>query len=88
MTTPTIEQLMNRIDEQKAETEKLINERLAAVPAGQQVGIGAGDAVEQLAEDHARPLRRVAPRSAAAGEAAAGATGAGGALVTSEHAQS
>ena len=40
----TIDLLQHRIDDQ----------RLAAAPARQQIGIGAGHAVEDLAEDHAR----------------------------------
>ena len=28
------------------------DQRLAAAPAGEEVGVGAGDAVEELAEDH------------------------------------
>ena len=31
---------------------RIDDQRLAAVPAGQEVGVGAGDAVEELAEDH------------------------------------
>src|SRR5207344_267202 len=37
-----VDLLQHRIDDQ----------RLAAVPAGQQVGVGAGYAVEKLAKDH------------------------------------
>ncbi len=37
-----VDLLQHRIDDQ----------RLAAAPAGEQVGVGAGDAVEQLAKDH------------------------------------
>ena len=33
------------------------DQRLAAAPAGEQVGVGAGHAVEQLAEDHGAMLR-------------------------------
>ena len=39
-----VDLLQHRIDDQ----------RLAAMAAGQQIGIGAGRAVEELAEDHAR----------------------------------
>ena len=38
-----VDLLQHRIDDQ----------RLAAAPAGEQIAVGAGDAVEQLAEDHA-----------------------------------
>ena len=38
----TVDLFQHRIDDQ----------RLAAAPAGEQVGVGAGYAVEQLAEDH------------------------------------
>ena len=37
-----VDLLEHRIDDQ----------RLAAAPAGEQIGVGAGDAVEELAEDH------------------------------------
>ena len=37
-----VDLLQHRIDDQ----------RLAAAPAGEQIAVGAGDAVEQLAEDH------------------------------------
>ena len=37
-----VDLLQHRIDDQ----------RLAAAPAGEQIGVGAGDAVEELAEDH------------------------------------
>src|SRR5213078_3513664 len=43
----TVDLLQHRIDDQ----------RLAAAPAGKQVGVGTGYAVEQLAEDHARNPR-------------------------------
>ena len=32
------------------------DQRLAAAPAGEQVGVGAGHAVEELAEDHGVPF--------------------------------
>ena len=46
-----VDLLQHRIDDQ----------RLAAGAAGQQIGVGAGNAVEQLAEDHGSlvPLSRV-----------------------------
>jgi hypothetical protein len=31
---------------------RIDDQRLAAMPAGEQVGVGPGDAVKQLAEDH------------------------------------
>ena len=40
-----VDLLQHRIDEQS----------LGAAPAGEQVGVGAGDAVEQLAKDHGGP---------------------------------
>ena len=57
-----VDPLQHRIDDQ----------RLAAMPAGEQIGIGAGRAVEELAEDHARlgigqhPLRPIIPSDVAA----------------------
>ena len=42
-----IDLLQHRIDDQ----------RLAAAPAGQQIAVGAGHAVEQLAENHVHLLR-------------------------------
>ena len=39
-----VDLLQHRIDDQ----------RLAAAPAGEQIGVGAGHAVEELAEDHGR----------------------------------
>ena len=45
-----VDLLQHRIDDQ----------RLAALPAGDEIGVGAGNAVEQLAEDHQRlPNNRI-----------------------------
>ena len=41
-----IDALQHRIDDQ----------RLAAMPAGEEIGVGAGRAVEELAKDHGRLL--------------------------------
>jgi hypothetical protein len=38
------------------------DQRLAAAPAGQEIGVGAGDGVEHLAEDHSLPSRAKAHR--------------------------
>ena len=38
--------------------DRIDDQRLAALPAGEKVGIGAGRAVEELAENHSRILRR------------------------------
>ena len=46
-----VDPLQHRIDDQ----------RLAAVPAGDEIGVGAGGRVEQLAEDHGRFLLRIYP---------------------------
>ena len=46
-----VDPLEHRIDDQ----------RLAAVPAGDEIGVGAGGAVEELAEDHGRFLLRIYP---------------------------
>ena len=43
-----VDPLQHRIDDQ----------RLATLPAGQEIAVGAGDAVEQLAENHGRLRRR------------------------------
>ena len=43
----TIDPLQHRIDDQ----------RLAATPAGEEIGVGAGRAVEELAEDQWAPSR-------------------------------
>jgi len=40
---------------------RIDDQRLAAVPAGQQVAVGAGGSVKQLAEDHGRSLGRFLP---------------------------
>ena len=46
-----VDPLQHRIDDQ----------RLAAVPAGEKIGVGARGAVEQLAEDHGQFLLRIYP---------------------------
>ena len=38
---------------------RIDDQRLAAAPAREQIGVGAGRAVEQLAEDHSVYLRHV-----------------------------
>ena len=38
--------------------DRIDDQRLAAAPAGEEIGVGAGRAVEELAEDHARLLMR------------------------------
>ena len=47
----TVHLLQNRID----------NQRLAARPAGEDIGVSSGGAVEELAEDHALTLVSTIP---------------------------
>ena len=47
---------------------RIDDQRLAAMSAGEEIGVGAGRAVEELAEDHARLLVGIIHRSEGRGD--------------------